>query len=80
MQPHHSPQEGALRVLGLLCASAEPNRRQLVECRVLPQLAAALAEAWPPLRAAACLCMRSLSRSTNLLRWGGVAGESLQPA
>jgi hypothetical protein len=63
-------QEGALRALGMLCASTEANRRQLVDCRVLPQLAGALAEEGSAqLRAAACLCMRSLSRSTNLLGW-----------
>jgi len=62
-------QEGALRALGLLCYTAEANRRQLVECRVLPQLAGCLGEEGSPaLRAAACSCMRSLSRSANLLR------------
>ena len=63
--------EGALRTLGTLCADKEEHRRQLVDCKVLPQIAAALWESSAPaVRAAACLCMRSLSRSTKLLRWG----------
>ncbi|PSC76204.1 armadillo repeat-containing 8-like isoform B [Micractinium conductrix] len=65
--------EGALRCLATLCADKEEHRRQLVECSVLPQIATALSDPSPPIRAAACMCMRSLSRSTKLLR--GHLGE-----
>lgn len=65
--------EGALRCLATLCAEKEEHRRQLVECKVLPQITAALSNERPGTRAAACMCMRSLSRSTKLLR--GHLGE-----
>lgn len=65
--------EGALRCLATLCAEKEEHRRQLVECKVLPQVAAALSDERSATRAAACMCMRSLSRSTKLLR--GHLGE-----
>ncbi|EFN59484.1 hypothetical protein CHLNCDRAFT_138098 [Chlorella variabilis] len=60
--------EGALRCLATLCANREEHRRQLVDAKVLPQVAAALSDTRPSTRAAACMCMRSLSRSTKLLR------------
>ncbi|KAI7844558.1 hypothetical protein COHA_001916 [Chlorella ohadii] len=60
--------EGALRCLATLCLDHEPHRRQLMECKVLPQIAAALSDPQPSMRAAACMCMLSLSRSTKLLR------------
>ena len=104
--------EGALRCLATLCATREEHRRQLVDCKVLPQVSAceqhastrrlpacwglkagvqpllccealhfvllicwlqivaALSDPSAPVRAAACTCMRSLSRSTKLLRCG----------
>ena len=46
----------------------EEHRRKLVECRVMPQLTAALSDADLGVRAAACACVRSLSRSIRVLR------------
>lgn len=58
----------ALLALKMLTEHEENHRRQLVDCGALPLVASALTDASPAVRGAACCCMRSLSRSTRLLR------------
>lgn len=66
-------QRGTLRALGVLCFEQEGLRRQLADCAVLPIVAAAMNDDDPEIQAAACCCIRSLTRSTKLLR--GYFGE-----
>jgi hypothetical protein len=58
----------ALHVLGVLTETNEIHRRKLVDCGALPTVAAALVDPSLSVRGAACCCMKSLSRSTRLLR------------
>ncbi|KAL4524710.1 hypothetical protein Ndes2526B_g06900 [Nannochloris sp. 'desiccata'] len=58
----------SLLVLGMLTETVESHRRKLVDCGALPAIAAALADPSLSVRGAACCCMKSLSRSTRLLR------------
>jgi Armadillo/beta-catenin-like repeat len=58
----------SLMVLGMLTESVENHRRKLVDCEALPAVAAALTDPNIGVRAAACCCMRSLSRSARMIR------------
>jgi hypothetical protein len=58
----------SLLVLGMLTETVEHHRRKLVDSGALPAVAAALTDPDLSVRGAACCCMRSLSRSTRLLR------------
>ena len=70
----------ALLALGMLTEKVESHRRQLVDSGVLPVIASALTDASSAVRAAACNCMRSLSRSTRLLRCSlGSLGDVAAP-
>ena len=60
--------KNALLGLKMLTENEEKHRVQLVDCGALPLVASALTDASPAVRGAACCCMRSLSRSTRLLR------------
>ena len=58
----------SLLVLGMLTETVEHHRRKLVDCGALPAVAAALTDSSLSIQGAACSCMKSLSRSTRLLR------------
>jgi armadillo repeat-containing protein 8 len=66
-------QRGTLRALAVLCFEQEGLRRQLADCGALPIVAAAMSDDDPEVQAAACYCIRGLTRSTKLLR--GYFGE-----
>lgn len=60
---------GVLSSLAYMCRDEERHRARLVtDCKALQPIAHALQDADPRVCKAACSCMRSLSRSTKLLR------------
>ena len=60
--------EGLMLCLGVLCQNREESRKQLVESKGLQSIVQALQDAHPGVRAAACSCAKSLSRSVKSLR------------
>jgi hypothetical protein len=58
----------ALSTVGLLCENVEEHRQKFVDCGGLPIVAAGLMDTSVKVQGAACGCLRSLSRSTLLLR------------
>jgi len=73
-------QAAVLVALGLLCADHENHRRQLVESGALPLIVSALSDSSSAVQGAACCCMRSLSRSSRLLRNSlGAHGDVVGP-
>ncbi|CEQ39304.1 SPOSA6832_00838 [Sporobolomyces salmonicolor] len=59
---------GLLLALAAMTASSEVHRRMLLDAHLLPHLLASLAHPAVGVRAAACHCIRALSRSVNVLR------------
>ena len=60
--------EGLMLCLGVLCQNREESRKQLVESKGLQSIVDALQDPHPGIRAAACACAKSLSRSVKSLR------------
>eukprot|EP00873_Tetraselmis_striata_P006934 jgi/Tetstr1/427198/TSEL_017386.t1 len=60
--------EGTLLALGTLCMEREESRKQLMEAKVLGQIVRALDNQLAGVREAACLCVRSLSRTVKMQR------------
>ncbi|CAG9466983.1 unnamed protein product [Pedinophyceae sp. YPF-701] len=59
--------EGALRALGASMVAHEEPRLMALDARVLPPLLAALESSSPGVRAAACACLRALTRSVRVI-------------
>ncbi|GAA5900375.1 hypothetical protein JCM5296_001412 [Sporobolomyces johnsonii] len=60
--------EGLLLALAAMTASSEVHRRMLLDAHLLPHLLTSLVHPSVGVRAAACHCIRALSRSVNVLR------------
>ncbi|GAA5850936.1 hypothetical protein JCM8547_009136 [Rhodosporidiobolus lusitaniae] len=60
--------EGILLSLASLAALYEPHRRLILDASLLPHLLTSLSHPIVGVRAAACHCIRGLSRSVNVLR------------
>ena len=57
-----------LSTLAVLCADIESHRQQLIDVSALPFITNSLSDPSELVRTSACSCLRSLSRSTSLLR------------
>lgn len=60
--------EASLKALAAICELREESRKQVIEAKVLSHVVAALAHPEASIRGAACLCLKSLSRSAKNLR------------
>ena len=60
--------EGVLLCLGALCEHREESRKELFDSKGLNPIVEALGDDVPAVRSAACVCVRSLSRSVKALR------------
>ncbi|ORY90921.1 armadillo-type protein [Leucosporidium creatinivorum] len=60
--------EGALLSIACICITSESFRHQVVSAKLLPLIVACLRHPATGVRAAACHCIRGLSRSVNVLR------------
>lgn len=60
--------QGALLSIACICITNESFRHQVVSAKLLPLIVACLAHPATGVRAAACHCIRGLSRSVNVLR------------
>lgn len=70
----------ALNMLGILSSSVEEFRRHVAECDTLQAIVAGLTDADPGVQAAACSCLRGLSRSAYILRRTlGTLGDIISP-
>ncbi|KAJ3191730.1 Armadillo repeat-containing protein 8, partial [Dinochytrium kinnereticum] len=74
--------EGALLGISAICSLKEDCRKQVIDSKLLPHIVEAMTDPIPQIRAAACQCTRSLSRSVKNLRTslvdGGVAIPLIQ--
>ena len=57
-----------LSAIAVVCADVESHRQQLLDESALPLIIKSLKDPSEAVRASACSCLRSLSRSTSLLR------------
>ena len=78
-QPSEKLIQGVFEALAAIALFKDEYRKQIVDAGVAPHLVAAMRHPSPKVRTAACLCTRSLSRSTNLLRTALVDVEIATP-
>ena len=71
--------QGVFEALAAIALFKDEYRKQIVDAGVAPHIVAAMQHPSPKVRTAACLCTRSLSRSTNLLRTALVDVEIAKP-
>mmetsp|Transcript_8555 Transcript_8555/g.24546 ORF Transcript_8555/g.24546 Transcript_8555/m.24546 type:complete len:680 (-) Transcript_8555:360-2399(-) len=71
--------EGTLHALGTLCMEREESRKQLMDAKVLAPVASALEHEQSGVREAACLCIRSLSRTVKQQRSALVEADVAAP-
>jgi hypothetical protein len=57
----------------------EEGRKKVVDTKILPRIVSALSHKSPNVRAAACMCTRSISRSVKNLRTSLVDAEVTIP-
>ncbi|CAG8514189.1 3858_t:CDS:10 [Funneliformis caledonium] len=60
--------ENALMALAAISSLTDDGRKLVVEAKIIPHIVAAMSHRSYGIRAAACQCTRSLSRSINILR------------
>lgn len=60
--------ENSLSAIAVLCSSREDSRKQVVDAKIIPQIISSLNSSNYAIRAAACNCTKSLSRSIKQLR------------
>ncbi|EGG15091.1 armadillo repeat-containing protein [Cavenderia fasciculata] len=60
--------ENALTAIAVLCSTREDSRRQVAESKAIPIIVQLLDSSQPSIKAAACRCIKSLSRSIKQLR------------
>ncbi|KAK5575850.1 hypothetical protein RB653_006984 [Dictyostelium firmibasis] len=60
--------ENSLSAIAVLCSSREDSRKQVVDAKIIPQIISSLNSTNYAIRAAACNCTKSLSRSIKQLR------------
>ncbi|RKP20485.1 ARM repeat-containing protein, partial [Rozella allomycis CSF55] len=60
--------ETCLLAIAAISALREECRKQVIDCKLLPQIVKSLEDEDPSIRAAACQCAKSLSRSVKNLR------------
>lgn len=71
-----SVSQGLLLALAALCATSEPNRRAVLDAQLLPPILDSFTHPFVGVRAAACHCIRALSRSVSVLRTDMVESEA----
>ncbi|KAJ3038354.1 hypothetical protein HDV00_000775 [Rhizophlyctis rosea] len=71
--------ENALRAIAAVCSLKEECRKQVIESKLLPHIVTSMSHPSTPVRAAACECTRSLSRSVKYLRTSLVDAGIAQP-
>lgn len=65
---HPQYKEAGLLALAAVCSSREESRKQVIDSKILPHIISSMADGSSGVRAAACQCTRSLSRSVKNLR------------
>ncbi|EGC37648.1 hypothetical protein DICPUDRAFT_149720 [Dictyostelium purpureum] len=60
--------ENSLTAIAVLCSQREDSRKQVVDAKIIPQIISSLNSSNYAIRAAACNCTKSLSRSIKQLR------------
>ncbi|GAA5878604.1 hypothetical protein JCM3774_004079 [Rhodotorula dairenensis] len=68
--------EGLLLSIATLCATSEAHRRAVLDAQLLPVILEAFLHPFVGVRAAACHCVRALSRSVSVLRTDMVESEA----
>ena len=63
-----SPIQAVLLAVTCICADDETLRRDVIDAQLLPPIVSSLLHASAGVRAAACHCIRGLSRSVHVLR------------
>ncbi|KAJ3165421.1 hypothetical protein HDU88_004217 [Geranomyces variabilis] len=71
--------EGFLRAIAAVCSLKEECRKQVIDAKLLPPIVASMSHPSRHVRAAACACARSLSRSVKNLRTALVDAGVAQP-
>ncbi|KAG0656875.1 hypothetical protein C6P46_006896 [Rhodotorula mucilaginosa] len=68
--------EGLLLSIATLCATSETHRRAVLDAQLLPLILESFLHPFVGVRAAACHCVRALSRSVSVLRTDMVESEA----
>ncbi|BGP53332.1 hypothetical protein JCM8202v2_000891 [Rhodotorula sphaerocarpa] len=76
LEEHGRVREGLLLATATLCATSEPSRRAVLKAQLLPLILDSFVHPFVGVRAAACHCIRALSRSVSVLRTDMVESEA----
>ncbi|GAA5979269.1 hypothetical protein JCM10908_002862 [Rhodotorula pacifica] len=76
LEEHGRVREGLLLSIATLCATSEAHRRAVLDAQLLPPILESFRHPFVGVRAAACHCVRALSRSVSVLRTDMVESEA----